>query len=515
MAKRKAAPKDDAAAASPSGAGAQPPAGSVYIGQSIKPEAIPEFIWLRLANRHGLITGATGTGKTVTLQGVAEGFSDAGVPVFCADVKGDLSGIAEQGEPKGWIEARAKEIGYTVEYKAYPVIFWDLFGDKGHPIRATVSSLGALLLSRLMDLSEAQEGVLNIAFKIADDEKLPLINLKDMQDLLQNLADRAGDLTTKYGNITKASIGSIQRSLLVLEQQGADHFFGEPPLKISDLMRTARDGRGYISVLSAERLMESPRLYATFLLFLMSELFEQLPEVGDPDKPKLVFFFDEAHLLFRDAPKALLEKVEQVVRLIRSKGVGVYFVTQNPLDIPDTVSRQLGNRVQHALRAFSPLEQKAVKAAATTFRANPAFDTEKAIMELGTGEALVSSLDEKGQPSIVQRTLVRPPNSRVGPITDAELKAVMRASPVAGVYDETVDRESASEILEKRSSEQADAKAAETDQKPATKSGGGGSRSDSFWTTFGKTLVRTGVPLATKVLTDVLKGRTKKGGGGF
>jgi DNA double-strand break repair helicase HerA and related ATPase len=515
MAKRKAAPKDDAAAASPSGAGAQPPAGSVYIGQSIKPEAIPEFIWLRLANRHGLITGATGTGKTVTLQGVAEGFSDAGVPVFCADVKGDLSGIAEQGEPKGWIEARAKEIGYTVEYKAYPVIFWDLFGDKGHPIRATVSSLGALLLSRLMDLSEAQEGVLNIAFKIADDEKLPLINLKDMRDLLQNLADRAGDLTTKYGNITKASIGSIQRSLLVLEQQGADHFFGEPPLKISDLMRTARDGRGYISVLSAERLMESPRLYATFLLFLMSQLFEQLPEVGDPDKPKLVFFFDEAHLLFRDAPKALLEKVEQVVRLIRSKGVGVYFVTQNPLDIPDTVSRQLGNRVQHALRAFSPLEQKAVKAAATTFRANPAFDTEKAIMELGTGEALVSTLDEKGQPSIVQRTLVRPPNSRVGPITDAELKAVMRASPVAGVYDETVDRESASEILEKRSSEQADAKAAETDQKPATKSGGGGSRSDSFWTTFGKTLVRTGVPLATKVLTDVLKGRTKKGGGGF
>ena len=366
-----------------------------------------------------------------------------------------------------------------------------------------------------MDLSEAQEGVLNIAFRIADDEKLPLINLKDMQDLLQNLADRAGDLTTKYGNVTKASIGSIQRSLLVLEQQGADHFFGEPPLKISDLMRTARDGRGYISVLSAERLMESPRLYATFLLFLMSQLFEELPEVGDPDKPKLVFFFDEAHLLFKDAPKALLEKVEQVVRLIRSKGVGVFFVTQNPADIPDTVLAQLGNRIQHALRAFSPLEQKAVKAAATTFRANPAFDTEKAIMELGIGEALVSTLDEKGQPSIVQRTLVRPPNSRVGPITDAELKAVMRASPVAGVYDETVDRESASEILQKRTSEEAETKAADAEQKQATKSGSGGSRSDSFWTTFGKTLVRTGVPLATKVLTDVLKGRTKKGGGGF
>jgi DNA helicase HerA-like ATPase len=507
VAKRKAAPKvDDSQGAAP----AKAPADSVYIGKSVK----PEFIWLRLANRHGLITGATGTGKTVTLQGLAEGFSDQGVPVFCADVKGDLSGVAEPGESKGWIEARAKEIGYTVDYKAYPVIFWDLFGDKGHPIRATVSSLGPLLLSRLMDLSEAQEGVLNIAFKIADDEKLPLINLKDMQDLLQNLADRAGDLTTKYGNITKASIGSIQRSLLVLEQQGADHFFGEPPLKITDLMRTARDGRGYISVLSAERLMESPRLYATFLLFLMSQLFEQLPEVGDPDKPKLVFFFDEAHLLFKDAPKALLEKVEQVVRLIRSKGVGVYFVTQNPLDIPDTVSRQLGNRVQHALRAFSPLEQKAVKAAATTFRANPAFDTEKAIMELGIGEALVSTLDEKGQPSIVQRTLVHPPNSRVGPITDAELKAVMRASPVAGVYDETVDRESASEILEKRTSEQSDAKAAEAEQKQATKSGGG-SRSDSFWTTFGKTLIKTGVPLATKVLTDALKGRTKRGGGGL
>ena len=467
MAKRKAAmPKDDAgdgdvAAAAPA------PADSVYIGKSTGQSPASQFILLRLANRHGLVTGATGTGKTVTLQGLAEGFSDQGVTVFCADVKGDLSGISEAGEMKPWIEARDKAIGFTQNFQAYPVIFWDLFGDRGQPIRATVSSLGPLLLSRLMDLSEAQEGVLNIAFKIADDEKLPLINLKDMQDLLQNLASRAGDLTTQYGNITKASVGSIQRSLLVLQQQGAEHFFGEPALKISDLMRVARDGRGYISVLSAERLMESPRLYATFLLFLMSQLFEDLPEVGDPDKPKLVFFFDEAHLLFKDAPKALLEKVEQVVRLIRSKGVGVYFVTQNPLDIPDTVSRQLGNRIQHALRAFSPLEQKAVKAAATTFRANPAFDTEKAIMELGTGEALVSTLDEKGQPSMVQRTLVRPPNSRVGPITDAELKAVMRASPVAGVYDETVDRESASEILQKRTAEQGSAAAEQKDAKKA------------------------------------------------
>jgi DNA helicase HerA-like ATPase len=507
MAKRKAAaPKDDPAGGdAPSAA----PSDSVYIGKSIK----PEFILLRLANRHGLVTGATGTGKTVTLQGLAEGFSDQGVPVFCADVKGDLSGVAEAGEMKPWIEARDKQIGFTQDFKAYPVIFWDLFGDKGHPIRATVSSLGPLLLSRLMDLSEAQEGVLNIAFKIADDEKLPLINLKDMQDLLQNLADRAGDLTTKYGNITKASVGSIQRSLLVLEQQGADHFFGEPALKIADLMRVARDGRGYISVLSAERLMQSPRLYATFLLFLMSQLFEQLPEVGDPDKPKLVFFFDEAHLLFKDAPKALLEKVEQVVRLIRSKGVGVYFVTQNPLDIPDTVSRQLGNRIQHALRAFSPLEQKAVKAAATTFRANPAFDTEKAIMELGIGEALVSTLDEKGQPTIVQKTLVRPPNSRVGPITDAELKAVMRASPVAGVYDETVDRESASEILQKRTAEETETRAAEAEQKQATKTAGGSSRSDGFWTTLGKTIVRTAVPAATRILEQSLKRSARRGGG--
>jgi hypothetical protein len=508
MAKRKtAAPKDDTAA---SDAPSSAPSDSVYIGKSVK----PEFILLRLANRHGLVTGATGTGKTVTLQGLAEGFSDQGVPVFCADVKGDLSGVSQAGEMKSWIEARDKAIGFTQNFQAYPVIFWDLFGDSGHPIRATVSSLGPLLLSRLMDLSEAQEGVLNIAFKIADDEKLPLINLKDMQDLLENLAARAGDLTTKYGNITKASVGSIQRSLLVLQQQGAEHFFGEPALKISDLMRVARDGRGYISVLSAERLMQSPRLYATFLLFLMSQLFEDLPEVGDPDKPKLVFFFDEAHLLFKDAPKALLEKVEQVVRLIRSKGVGVYFVTQNPLDIPDTVSRQLGNRIQHALRAFSPLEQKAVKAAATTFRANPAFDTEKAIMELGIGEALVSTLDDKGQPTIVQRTLVRPPNSRVGPITDAELKAVMRASPVAGVYDETVDRESASEILQKRTSEETETKAADAEQKQATKSGGGASRSDSFWSTLGKTIIRTAVPAATRILEQSLKRGVKRGGGG-
>jgi DNA double-strand break repair helicase HerA and related ATPase len=488
--------------------GGKPPEGSVYIGQSVK----PEYVWLRLANRHGLITGATGTGKTVTLQGLAEGFSDQGVPVFCADVKGDLSGVAEAGEMKPWIEERDKKIGYEQDFRAYPVIFWDLFGEKGFPIRATVAQMGALLLSRLMDLSEAQEGVLNIAFKIAGDEKLPLIDLKDLQALLEDLAARADTLTTKYGNITKASVGSIQRSLLVLDQQGGSHFFGEPPLEIDDLMRTGRDGRGYISVLVADKLMNSPRLYATFLLFLMSQLFQEMPEVGDPPKPKLVFFFDEAHLLFKDAPKALLEKVEQVVRLIRSKGVGVYFVTQNPLDIPDTVSRQLGNRVQHALRAFTPAEQKAVKSAAQTFRKNPKIDTEQAIMELGTGEALVSTLDEKGQPSVVELTFVRPPNSRVGPITEAERKAVIRASPVAGKYDEVEDRDSAYEKLEKRGDERAEADAEAKDEKEAAKKSGGSSRTDGFWTTFGKQVIRAVVPAATRMAEKALKDSIKRGG---
>jgi uncharacterized protein len=480
-------------------AGAKAPEASVYIGQSVK----PEYIWLRLANRHGLITGATGTGKTVTLQGLAESFSDAGVPVFCADVKGDLSGVAEKGEPKGWIEARAKEIGYTVEYKAYPVIFWDLFGEQGAPIRATISEMGPLLLSRLMNLNDTQEGVLNIAFKIADDEKLPLLDLKDLRELLEDLATR-DDLTTKYGNVAKATVGSIQRSLLVLEQQGAAHFFGEPALNIKDLMRTDRSGQGYINVLAADKLMESPRLYATFLLFLLSELFEELSEVGDPDKPKLVFFFDEAHLLFKDAPKALLDKVEQVVRLIRSKGVGVYFVTQNPLDIPDTVSRQLGNRVQHALRAFTPAEQKAVRAAAQTFRKNPEIDTEQAIMQLGIGEALVSTLDEKGQPTMVEKTWVKPPNARVGPISEAERKAAINASPVRGEYEEVEDRESAYEILQRRTAKRVEAEAAPGED-PARRKTGTASRSDSFWTTLTKTVIRTVVPAATRALEQQIK----------
>jgi DNA helicase HerA-like ATPase len=364
--------------------------------------------------------------------------------------------------------------------------------------------------------------VLNIAFRIADDEGLLLLDLKDLQAVLEDLAARADDLTTKYGNVAKATVGSIQRSLLVLEQQGAEHFFGEPALKIADLMRTGRDGRGYISVLAADKLMQSPRLYATFLLFLLSELFEQLPEVGDPDKPKLVFFFDEAHLLFRDAPKALLEKVEQVVRLIRSKGVGVYFVTQNPLDIPDTVSRQLGNRVQHALRAFTPAEQKAVRAAAQTFRKNPKIDTEQAIMQLGIGEALVSTLDEKGQPTVVEKTWVKPPSSRVGPISEAERKSVVGSDPVRDEYDEAEDRESAFEMLQARTAKRVEAeeetRADQAEEKAAKKKAGGASRSDGFWTTLGKSIVRSGVPMATRVLESAIKrgalGGIRRGGSG-
>jgi len=397
---------------------------SIFLGASRKPDDSyqrPEKLLLRYGNRHGIVTGATGTGKTVTLQILAEGFSNAGVPVFCADIKGDLSGIAMKGEPKDFLLKRAEQVKLDpYEFQEFPVIFWDLFGQQGHPIRATISEMGPLLLSRLMNLTDAQEGVLNIAFRIADEEGLLLLDMKDLQALLGNIADRAQEIGTRYGNVTKPSVGAIQRSLLVLEQQGGNNFFGEPALQISDLMRTTRDGRGAISVLAADKLMMNPRLYATFLLWLMSELFEQLPEVGDPDKPKLVFFFDEAHLLFDEAPKALVDRVEQVVRLIRSKGVGVYFVTQNPLDVPETVLAQLGNRLQHALRAYSPREQKAVKVAADTFRPNPDFDCFKAITELATGEALVSTLEEKCVPGMVQRTLIRAPASRLGAITPQE-----------------------------------------------------------------------------------------------
>ena len=425
--------------------------GRIFLGSSRDPQdAIKkgEYLDLKLANRHGLVTGATGTGKTVTLQILAEGFSEAGVPVFCADIKGDLSGISMRGEGKDFLVERAEKIGLDPYYNDfYPVVFWDIFGEKGHPIRTTISEMGPLLLSRLMNLSDAQEGVLNIAFKIADEEGLLLLDLKDLQAMLAHLAENADDISKLYGNVAKASVGAIQRSLLVLEQQGAESFFGEPALKIADLMRTDRDGRGIVNMLAADKLMMNPRLYATFLLWLLSELFEELPEIGDPEKPKLVFFFDEAHLLFDDAPKILVDRVEQVVKLIRSKGVGVYFVTQNPLDVPDGVLAQLGNRVQHALRAYTPREQKAVKTAAETFRPNPEFDAYEAITQLGVGEALVSTLGEKGVPSMVERTLIRPPSARLGPLNDAERDAIIAKSPVAGQYDQAIDPESAYEML--------------------------------------------------------------------
>jgi DNA helicase HerA-like ATPase len=427
---------------------------SIFLGASRKPDDTynqAESLLLKFGNRHGLVTGATGTGKTVTLQVLAEGFSKAGVPVFCADIKGDLSGIGAKGEDKDFLVKRAADIKLDpYELSASPVIFWDIFGEQGHPIRATVSEMGPLLLSRLMNLTEAQEGVLNIAFKIADEEGLLLLDMKDLQALLVNIAERAEEISARYGNVTKPSVGAIQRSLLVLEQQGGTKFFGEPALKISDIMRTDTNGRGLVSVLAADKLMMNPRLYSTFLLWLLSELFEELPEIGDPEKPRLVFFFDEAHLLFNEAPKALLTRVEQVVRLIRSKGVGVFFISQNPLDVPETVLAQLGNRLQHALRAYTPREQNAVKTAADTFRANPAFNTFEAITNLATGEALVSTLADKGVPSMVQRTLMRPPAGRIGPLTGDERQSLINASPVAGIYDGMVDRESAYELLQKK-----------------------------------------------------------------
>ncbi|MEQ8825567.1 MAG: DUF853 family protein [Filomicrobium sp.] len=430
--------------------------GKIYLGTSVK----PEYLDLALANRHGLITGATGTGKTVSLQILAEGFAKAGVPVFAADIKGDLSGIGKAGTRKDFIDKRLKTIGLE-DYNntSYPTVFWDVFGEQGHPVRATVADMGPLLLSRLMELNEVQEGVLNIVFRVAADEvaaghkEFLLLDLKDLRSALANVGERSKELSNQYGNVASASVGAIQRRLLVLEEQGADQFFGEPALDVDDLMRVAMDGRGIVNLLAADRLMQSPRLYSTFLLWLLSALWQKLPEVGDQPKPKLVFFFDEAHLLFDEAPKALLQRIEQVARLIRSKGVGVYFITQNPLDVPDTVSSQLGNRIQHQLRAFTPKERKAVKAAAETFRPNPDIDTERVILDLGIGEALVSTLENKGEPSIVQRTLIRPPEGQIGPLTVDERGDLMRRSPVAGKYDTAVDRESAHELLAKRAEE--------------------------------------------------------------
>ncbi|MGO4572857.1 helicase HerA-like domain-containing protein [Microvirga sp. 2TAF3] len=450
--------------------------GKIFIGKSTK----PEYLDLALANRHGLITGATGTGKTVSLQVLAEGFSNAGVPVFASDIKGDLSGIAAPGNAKDAFIKRAKEVGIEYTPDRFPVVFWDLFGEQGHRVRATVSEMGPLLLSRLLDLNDTQEGVLNIAFRIADDQGLLLLDLKDLRALLQLVADSAQELTTTYGNVSKATIGTIQRQLLVLENQKGNEFLGEPALDIKDLMRTDRDGRGVVNILAADKLMNNPRLYATFLLWLMSELFETLPEVGDLDQPKLVFFFDEAHLLFADAPKPLIETVERVVRLIRSKGVGVYFVTQNPADVPETVLAQLGNRVQHALRAYTPREQKAVRVAAQTFRQNPAFDTEKAITELGVGEALVSMLEGKGVPSMVERTLIAPPMAQVGPIDQAERQQIIAASPLRGKYEQTIDSESAYEMLAKRA------------EKAAAEAQGGGGILDMLGNLFGTNNQRKG-----------------------
>ena len=484
------------------------PAGDVLIGGSGQPETLR----LDRANRHGLVAGATGTGKTVTLQILAQGLSDAGVPVFAADVKGDLSGVAAPGEPGEKMLARARSMNLELVPQAAPTLFWDLFGEKGHPIRATVSEVGPLLIARMLELNDVQEGVLSVVFRAADEEGLLLLDLKDLQAALTFAAENAAALGARYGNVSTATVATIQRKLLVLEDQGGARLFGEPALDLGDFMRRDETGRGYVSILAADRLIASPRLYATFLLWLMSELFEVLPEVGDADRPKLAFFFDEAHLLFRDAPKSLLEKIEQVVRLIRSKGVGVYFVTQNPADIPDAVLGQLGNRIQHALRAYTPADQKGLRAAASSFRTNPEFNTAEAIQALGVGEALVSVLDEKGAPTVVQKTLIRPPVSRLGPLTPAERTAVLGASPLRGIYEAAVDRESAFEVLRARTEARTRAEAAEAEAEarsvpparartPRAPAAGRGRQ--TLTETFAKQFLRT---LASAAGREILRG---------
>ena len=484
------------------------PAGDVLIGGS----GHPETLRLDRANRHGLVAGATGTGKTVTLQILAQGLSDAGVPVFAADVKGDLSGVAAPGEPGEKMLARARSMNLELVPQAAPTLFWDLFGEKGHPIRATVSEVGPLLIARMLELNDVQEGVLSVVFRAADEEGLLLLDLKDLQAALTFAAENAAALGARYGNVSTATVATIQRKLLVLEDQGGARLFGEPALDLGDFMRRDETGRGYVSILAADRLIASPRLYATFLLWLMSELFEVLPEVGDADRPKLAFFFDEAHLLFRDAPKSLLEKIEQVVRLIRSKGVGVYFVTQNPADIPDAVLGQLGNRIQHALRAYTPADQKGLKAAASSFRTNPEFNTAEAIQALGVGEALVSVLDEKGAPTVVQKTLIRPPVSRLGPLTPAERTAVLGTSPLRGIYEAAVDRESAFEVLRARTEARTRAEAAEAEAearpvapaRPRTpRAPAAGRGRQTLTETFAKQFLRT---LASAAGREILRG---------
>ncbi|MGJ4906928.1 helicase HerA-like domain-containing protein [Bradyrhizobium oligotrophicum] len=482
----------------------------------------PAWLTLALANRHGLVTGATGTGKTVSLQVMAEGFARAGVPVFASDIKGDLSGISQTGEAKDFILKRATELGLTYQPDQFSTVFWDVFGEQGHPVRATVTEMGPLLLARMLDLNDVQEGVLNVAFRVADENGLALIDMKDLRALLDAIipeakkgADADADplapirkAAQSFGNVTRATVGTIQRQLLVLENQGGTKFFGEPALALTDFMKTDRDGRGMINILVADRLLQNPRLYATFLLWMLSELFEELPEVGDVAKPKLVFFFDEAHLLFNDAPKALMDKIEQVVRLIRSKGVGVYFVTQNPLDVPDRVLGQLGNRVQHALRAFTPRDQKAVAAAADTFRPNPKLDTAKVITELGKGEALVSFLEGNGTPAMVERVLIRPPSARIGSVTPEERKAVIAASPVKGKYDTAIDAESAYELLQKRIS----GTAVTTD---ASSGGVLGKISDIAATIFGTNVKRGQLSTTQVIARNVARSVTDKVVGGI
>ncbi|WP_103173197.1 helicase HerA-like domain-containing protein [Paracoccus sp. SY] len=512
-------------------------ANTVFVGGGGTGHASPQTLLLKYANRHGLIAGATGTGKTVTLQTLAESLSLAGVPVFLADVKGDLAGLSRAGSADGKLHQafseRASQIGISLAYQAFPVTFWDVWGKSGHPVRTTPAEMGPLLLSRLLDLTDVQEGVMNIAFRVADEQGLALLDLKDLQAMLVWVGQNAADLSLRYGNVSTASVGAIQRALLVLENQGGDSLFGEPALELADLIRQDASGKGMINILAADKLMQSPRLYATFLLWLLSELFEQLPEVGDPDRPRIAFFFDEAHLLFDDAPKALIEKVEQVARLIRSKGVSVWFVSQNPTDIPDAILGQLGNRIQHALRAFTAKDQKALRMAAQNYRANPDFDTADAIQNVGTGEAVTSLLEAKGVPGVVQRTLIRPPFSSLGPISDAERAQIMNASPMGLKYGQAVDRDSAHEMLARKAEEaaravaRAEAEARENDAlfdmtrdeyrnarryKPRDEGRTRSSRSDSIVETFGKSLARqlgtkSGQAIVRGVLGSLFRGR--------
>jgi DNA helicase HerA-like ATPase len=471
-----------------------------------------QYLMPSFGNRHGLVTGATGTGKTVSLQILAEGFSRMGVPVFLADVKGDLSGLSQPIAPHPKIDERLQKIGIeNFQPTGWPVVFWDLFGQSGHPIRTTITEMGPLLLANLLELNDTQEGVLNITFRVADEQGLLLLDLDDLRALLRFVADNAQAFSRQYGNVSASSVAAIQRRLLVLEEQGAENFFGEPALELGDIQRVDFSGRGVINVLAADKLIHKPRLYATFLLWMLSELFEELPEVGDPEKPKLVFFFDEAHLLFSHAPRALLEKVEQVVRLIRSKGVGVFFVTQNPLDVPDTVLGQLGNRVQHAMRAYTPKEQKAIRSAAQSFRVNPNLDVEQAFTQMGVGEALVSTLQLKGIPGVVDRTLICPPTSRIGPITDQERAEIRARSPIGTRYDVALDRESASEVLQKRAeklaAEAAEAETSAAKKAPAKKSSGRQSATETAIKSFMRSMSSM---LGREIMRGIL-GAVKKG----